>query len=326
MSQLPHTDPAAPVPEVSVIVVNWNAREVLRGCLASIAVETRAPHEVIVIDNASADGSAGMVAAEFPGVRLIANPENRGFAAANNQGLAVARGRNLLLLNPDTVVLDGAIDRMLAWLGAHPEVGCVGCQVRTDPETIQMTCFADLTPANLAITELGLGRFARLWPRLARPFYAGWDRATAREVEVVSGMFMLVPRAVLETVGPLDERFFIYSEEADWCRRIRAAGRTCAFEPSARILHLDGGSKSTEQVRAPMHVEMQRSKVLYVAKHHGPVWAAAMRALYAVSAALRLALFGPLGALPGRTRDRARARLAGAALAFHLTGRGGAAA
>jgi GT2 family glycosyltransferase len=277
---------------------------------------------VIVIDNASADGSAEMAAAEFPGVRLIANPDNRGFAAANNQGLEIARGRNLLLLNPDTVVLDGAIDRMLAWLADHPRVGCVGCQSRTDPDTVQVTAFADLTPANLAIEELGLGRFATLWPRLGRPWYAGWDRTTPREVEVVSGMFMLVPRAVLETVGPLDARFFIYAEEADWCRRIRAAGWVCAFEPSARILHLDGGGKSTDQVKAPMHVEMQRSKLLYVAKHHGAGWAAAMRALYAVSAALRLAVFGPLGALTGRARHRARARLARAALVFHLTGRG----
>ena len=309
-------------PEVSVVVVNWNGRDVLRGCLASITEETEASHEVIVVDNASSDGSAEMVAAEFPEVRLIANAENRGFAAANNQGLAIARGRNLLLLNPDTVVLDRAIDRMLEWLGRHPEVGCVGCQSRTDPETVQITGFADLTPANLAISELGLNRFASFWSRLGRPFYDGWDRTTPRIVEVVSGMFMLVPRRVLETVGPLDERFFIYAEEADWCRRIRAAGWICAFEPSARILHLDGGGKSTDQIKTPMHVEMQRSKLLYVEKHHGRGWAAAMRALYAVSAAMRLAVFGPLGATTGRALHKARSRLARAALVFHLTGRG----
>ena len=105
-------------PAVSVVIVNWNTRDILRGCLASIAAETRLPHEVIVVDNASTDGSAAMVAEEFPAVRLIANEVNRGFAAANNQGLAVARGEKVLLLNPDTVILDGAIDTMAAWLDA----------------------------------------------------------------------------------------------------------------------------------------------------------------------------------------------------------------
>lgn len=311
-----------PAPAVSIVIVSWNAREELRGCLASITKETQASHEVIVVDNASSDRSTEMVANEFPQVRLIANVDNRGFAAANNQGLGIARGENLLLLNPDTVVLDGAIDRMLAWTAEHPEAGCVGCQVWENDMTIQLTSFAEPSPANVAITELGLARFARWVPRFGRPFYADWDRRTARKVDVVSGMFMLLPRRVLDAVGPLDERFFIYSEEADLCRRIRDAGWVCAFEPSARILHLDGGSKSTEQVKAPMHLEMQRSKLAYVAKHYGPAWGGALRGFYVLSSALRLALFRPWGAITGGGEARARARLAGAALAYHLTGRG----
>ncbi len=308
-------------PDISIIIVNWNTRDLLRGCLASIAAETRAHHEVIVVDNASHDGSARMVREEFPGVVLVANAGNRGFAAANNQGLAVARGRNLLLLNPDTVILDGAIDTMLGWLARHPEVGCVGCQVWEDADTIQQTCFADPGPLNLAIVTFGLLRLARWLPVLGRPWYAGWDRRSEREVDVVSGMFMLVPRAVLERVGPLDEAFFVYAEEADWCRRIREAGWRCVFAPEARILHLDGGSKSTAQIRSRMHVQMQKSHLIYARKHDGWPGYAAVKGMFVVSALLRLGFFGPLRLLRPDETTRARLRLSWAALRYHLAGR-----
>lgn len=320
VSSPPDSAPAAPAPEVSVIVVNWNTREMLRGCLASIAAQTQAPHEVIVVDNASSDGSAAMVAADFPQVRLIANANNRGFAGANNQGLAIARGGHVLLLNPDTIVLDHAIDRMLGWLTRHPQVGCVGCQVLEAPDVIQQTCFADPTPLNLAITEFGLKRFARLLPRLGKPWYLGWDRTTEREVEVVSGMFMLVPQAVLEKVGPLDLGFFVYAEEADWCRRIRTAGWTCVFAPQAQIIHLDGGSKSTAQIRSKMHVQLQKSHLHYARKHHGRAGWLVLKGLYIGSAALRGAIFGLKGLLRPDAESRARLQLSRAALAYHLAG------
>ncbi len=310
----------AAMPQVSVIIVNWNTRDLLRGCLASIIAETSADCEIIVIDNASADASGAMVQAGFPGVTLIANTVNRGFAAANNQGLAVARGRNVLLLNPDTVVLDGAIDRMLGWLGAHPDVGCVGCQVLEAPGVIQRTCFADPSPGNLLITETGLQRLARWIPALGRPWYLDWDRRSERKVDVVSGMFMLVPRRVLEDVGLLDEAFFVYAEEADWCRRIRKAGWSCVFAPVARIIHLDGGGKSTAQIHAKMYVQMQKSHLIYTGKHHGWLGYAALKTLYIASAILRGLGFGVIGLLRTSEDSRARLRLSRAALCYHLTG------
>jgi GT2 family glycosyltransferase len=310
-----------PAPGVSIIIVNWNTRDLLRGCIASVLAETQTPHEIIVIDNASSDGSAGIVAAEFPGVRLIANSGNQGFAAANNQGLAIAQGQNLLLLNPDTVVLDHAIDRMLTWLAVHPEVGCVGCQVLEAPGVIQQTCFADPTPGNLAIAELGLMRLARWLPVFGRPWYYGWDRRSQREVDVVSGMFMLVPRAVVGAVGSLDNAFFVYAEEADWCRRIRKAGYTCVFAPVAQILHLDGGGKSTVQIKSRMHVQMQKSHLIYARKHHGAVGYMAVKALFVVSAALRVMAFGILRLLRGGARSQAHVRLSMASLRYHLLGR-----
>ncbi|TGD61194.1 glycosyltransferase family 2 protein [Tabrizicola sp. WMC-M-20] len=309
------TDP----PKVSVIIVNWNTRDILRDCLASVRAQTRARHEVIVIDNASRDGSAEMVATEFPDVRLVANTDNRGFAGANNQGLAIAHGANLLLLNPDTLIIDSAIDRMLDWLAAHPDVGCVGCQVLEGPGVIQQTCFADPTPLRLMVVELGLHRLGT--PALARPFYRDWDRTTEREVDVVSGMFMLLPRAVFTAVGPLDPAFFVYAEEADWCRRIRAAGWRCVFAPVAQIIHLDGGSKSTAQIKPRMHVQMQKSHLIYARKHHGPGGYALVKGLFVGSALTRWAMFGLLARLRCDETSEARVRLSRAALCWHLAGR-----
>jgi GT2 family glycosyltransferase len=316
--------PATPLegkPDVSIIIVNWNTRDVLRGCLASIEAQTRVLHEVIVVDNASHDGSPEMIRTEFPAVHLIVNSDNIGFSGANNQGLAVARGRHLLLLNPDTLILDGAIDRMLAWLTKHPDVGCVGCQVLEAPSVIQQTSFADPGPLNLAIVELGLHRLWRWLPALGRPWYRGWDRTTERDVDVVSGMFMLVPRSVLEAVGPLDPSFFIYAEEADWCRRIRAAGWRCVFVPDAQILHLDGGSKSTAQIRSRMYVQMQKSHLIYVRKHNGAAGYWSVKALFVGSALLRRVVFGLLAALRGDEASQAQVRLSSAALYWHVTGR-----
>lgn len=315
----PDPDPGT-VPEVSVVIVNWNTRDLLRGCLASIRDQTAVAHEVIVVDNASTDGSSAMVAAEFPEVRLIANTANHGFAGANNQGLAIARGRHLLLLNPDTVILDHAIDRTLVWLAGHPDVGCVGCQVLEGPQTIQRTCFADPSPLNLLVAEMGLMQLARFWSALGRSWYLDWDRRTEREVDVVSGMFMLVPRAVVEKVGLLDDAFFVYAEEADWCRRIREAGWRCVFAPVAQIIHLDGGSKSTSQIRSKMFVQLQKSHLIYARKHHGRAGYLAGKAIFLVSAALRGLFFGALGMIRPSDETRARVRLSRAALRYHLFG------
>jgi GT2 family glycosyltransferase len=308
-------------PAVSVVIVNWNTNKLLRDCLTSIIAQTHSPCQIIVIDNASRDGSAAMVTEDFPQVVLVSNSENLGFAAANNQGLRLAIGAHVLLLNPDTIILDGAIDTMLDWLGQHPDVGCVGCQVLEGPDVIQRTCFADPNVGNLAIVELGMMRLARCVPLFGRPWYSDWDRRTEREVDVVSGMFMLVPRAVLDAVGGLDDAFFIYAEEADWCRRIRQAGWRCVFAPVAQIIHLDGGSKSTSQVKPRMHVQMQKSHLIYVSKHQGALAYASAKALMVASALMRGLLFGGLFLVTQDGPSKARLRLSSAALAFHLLGR-----
>jgi GT2 family glycosyltransferase len=310
-----------PPPDVSVVIVSWNVRDLLRDCIASIRRETRRSHEIIVVDNASRDGSADMVRSQFPGVTVIANPDNRGFAAANNQGLAVACGRTVLLLNPDTLVLDGAIDTMLGWLERHPGVGCVGCQVLESETEVQATCFRDPGPLNLLLIETGLHRLLAGRRRGGGPHYAGWDRDDEREVDVVSGMFMLVPRRVMEQVGPLDEAFFVYSEEADWCRRIRDAGHRCVFAPVARIRHREGGGKSTALMKPRMYVQQQKSKLIYVRKHYGFAGAAFARATLTASMLARGAVFRLASLAVPRGDARSLSRLGWAAVRFHLTGR-----
>ena len=317
-------DLSAPVAhpiDVSIIIVNWNTRDLLRDCLQSIMQQTSQPYEIIVVDNASADGSAEMVQAEFPGAILIKNTENSGFAAANNQGLRIARGRTVLLLNPDTIVLDHVIDRMLVWLDHHAEVGCVGCQVLEGQGIVQRTCFSDPDLLNLLIVEFGLMRLSRWISAFGRPSYTGWDRRSERDVDVVSGMFMLVPRTVMDSVGLLDDAFFVYSEEADWCRRIRKAGYSCVFAPEGQIIHLDGGSKSTSQIRSRMHVQMQKSHLIYARKHSGFLGYAAARLVYLVTSMLRLAVFAVLYLAKSNDDTKARVRLALAATRYHLTER-----
>jgi GT2 family glycosyltransferase len=273
-------------PEVSVIIVNWNTREFLRDCLHSVIQQTQRAHEIIVIDNGSTDASATMTESEFPGVRLIANNRNRGFAAANNQGIKLAAGRYILLLNPDTTVLDNAIDKMISWLEVHPNVGCAGCQVLENDSTIQKTCFGDPDLFNLFLVETRLHRVFEI----SRPEYAGWDRRSEKDVDVVSGMFMLIPSWVLGMVGTMDERFFVYAEEADLCRRIRKAGFRCVFTPVAQILHRDGGNKSTDQIKPQMHVQLQKSKLIYIKKHYGSFQEYLARMIFVLSSATSLAI------------------------------------
>jgi GT2 family glycosyltransferase len=306
---------------VSIIIVNWNTRDLILNCLKSIQTETKISYEIFVIDNGSIDGSSEMIRANFPSVRLINNESNRGFAAANNQGLELSKGQFVLLLNPDTVILNSAIDRTINWLTHRPEVGCVGCQVMESPDVIQQTCFADPGPLNIAITELGLEPLSPWIPLFGKPWYRTWDRKSEKEVEVVSGMFMLVPRKVLEIVGPLDPAFFVYAEEADWCKRIRSAGFKCVFAPVAQILHLEGGGKSTKQIKPRMHVQMQKSLLIYTKKHHGIAGWLIIKILFTISSFFRMLVFGILGIAWATDKTTARYRLAKVALFFQLTGK-----
>jgi len=307
-------------PDLSVIIVSWNVRDLLRACLRSV-LASQLPLEVIVVDNASADGTAAMVAQEFPQVRLIANAENRGFTAGNNQGIALAQGRYVFFLNPDTVVVGDALRTMIAYLDAHDDVGVVGPQLRYGDGRLQSSCrrFPTLWSALFESTPLEWHWPGNPWARRYRmedrlPISpAGEETATpspplageetphpfspplagegsgerslppklggpgGREVEVdwLVGAALMTRREVLEQVGGFDEGYFMYSEELDWCRRVRQAGWRIVYLPAAQVVHYEG--KSSEQVVAARHIHFQTSKVRYFRKFHGPLAAAVLR-------------------------------------------------
>jgi len=252
--------------DVSVVIVNWNTCDILRNCLVSLYANTRdVEFEVIVVDNASSDGSAEIIKKEFSQATLIENTENRGFTAANNQGMAVSEGRYVLLLNSDTVMLDGAIDKVVAFADAHPKAGITGCRVLNEDKTLQLSSF--MFPSVLNMT-LWVTYLFKLFPRrrfFGRERMTWWDRDDVREVDVLTGCFMLVRRKAMEQVGPMDEQFFMYFEETDWCYRFKQAGWKVMFTPCAEIIHI--GGVSSKQVKPKMVWRWRKSMLLFFKKH-----------------------------------------------------------
>jgi GT2 family glycosyltransferase len=208
---------------LSICIVNWNTRELLRACLQSIyRYPPNAPFEVIVVDNASSDGSAAMVQAEFPQAVLIANTENLGYARGNNQAIQQAQGEYLLLLNPDTEVFPNTLNCALAFLAAHPETGAIGAKQLFPDGRVQPSVRGFPTPANLLWEVSGL---ARLFPRALGGYRMrafAYDRIA--EVDQPMATFLMVRRAVVEQIGLMDEAFPLFFNDVDWCYRIKQAG------------------------------------------------------------------------------------------------------
>lgn len=257
-------------PDLSVIIVNWNTGDLLRQCLESLRPQAAtACFETLVVDNASKDGSGDMVQALFPEVQLIANAENLGFAAANNQAIRRARGRYLLLLNPDTIVMAGALQTMVGYLDQHLDVGALGCRLLNADGSVQTSCSHFPTLSNVALDSLGL---SRLFPRsrlLARYKMTYWGHDEEREVDQPSGACLMIRRKAWEQVGPLDERFFMYYEEVDLCRRLRQQGWRIVFTPVAQVVHL-GGQSSRQHLDVRI-VTFRASQFLFFRKHC-PAW------------------------------------------------------
>ncbi|MCS7251714.1 MAG: glycosyltransferase family 2 protein [Anaerolineae bacterium] len=261
---------------MSVIIVSWNVWEWLASCLASLEGALGAlKGEIILIDNASIDGTPKRVREAFPEVRLLINPVNQGFSAANNQGMAIAQGRYFFLLNPDTWVLDRAIELLVAFADGHPEAGAVGPQLLNPDGTVQSS--------RRRFPTFWTALFESTWWQPYAPHgilqrYYMLDRSDdeTQEVDWVVGAAMLVRREAVEQVGPMDEGFFMYAEEMDWCRRMRAAGWKVFYHPQAKVIHY--GGRSSDQVPAVQHLAFQQSKIRYFRKHHGRMAAAALRA------------------------------------------------
>lgn len=230
--------------DISIIIVSFNTKNMTQDCLNSIFLNSAdLSVQVIVVDNNSQDGSVEMIKKEFPGVILIQNFENKGFAAANNQGFAHCHGENILLLNSDTLILDDVLHASIDFLVQNPEVGGMACRVLNSDYTLQRTCFGYPTLLRLMLFTLALDRLPVGF--FDQYLLRSWQRNNEREVEVVTGCYLMIPKKVLEVVGGLDESFFFYGEETDWCRRAREAGWKLVFSPVGEIVHHGGGSSGT---------------------------------------------------------------------------------
>lgn len=256
-------------PRLSILVVSYNTREMTLACLASVFAETKASFELIVVDNASADGSATAIAAAFPNVTLIAEEENHGFAKANNLAARQARGDYLLLLNPDTLVLDGAVDRLLAFAEARPEAEIWGGRTLYGDGRLNPTsCWRRMTLWSVTSQVLGLSSLFRGSALLNPEGYGGWRRDSERQVDIVTGCFLMIRREFWERLGGFDLSYVMYGEEADLCLRAQALGARPRFTPEALIVHYAGAS---EKVRADKMVRLLRAKVLLIRRHF-PAW------------------------------------------------------
>lgn len=229
---------------VSVIIVNWNAREFLRACLASLEMQD-VSHEIIVVDNASSDASAEMVRADFARVELIASEENVGFAAGNNLAARRARGGYLLLLNPDTRVPVDTLKTLVAFADAHPDCAALGPELRNQDGSHQRSCWRGFPGLGMALAD-ALFLWKAPWLPLAHQSeYRADELREPRSVDHVLGACMLIRRAAWEQVGALDENYFLFLEETDWCWRAQRAGWKIMYTPQTHVLHF--GQQSMRQ-------------------------------------------------------------------------------
>lgn len=291
--------------DLSIIVVNWNTRELTRACLDSVFSNIGdLEAEVILIDNASTDGSADLVEEEFPQVRLLRNNTNRGFAAANNQGFELAQGRYILMLNSDTLVHGRVLQSSVEYLDSRPSVGAMGCRVLNGDGSVQLTCHQFPSLLNQFLMAAGLWKLKR--PRwFGRYLMTDWQRDSERHVDVITGCYLMFRRELLTEVGTLDENFFFFGEETDWCRRVSQAGWELRFAPVGEITHY--GSASAKKLNHRRDLLLTASKVRLHRKYGGWTGAATCWLLAAMFNGSRAAYWG-LRSLGGSQASKDRAR------------------
>lgn len=256
--------------DCSIIIVNWNVREYLRDCLRSLPPDTaRHQIEVIVVDNGSNDGSLDMLQKEFPWVKTIALGTNRGFARANNRGIGHASGRYILFLNPDTEIVSDAVSRMIDSLDAHPDRALVAPQLIHPDGTFQAGSIRrDPTLPAQAIILLKLQHAVAQIPWLQQYYATDFQPEREQEIEQPMGAALCVRRDVLNKVGSFDEGFFLWFEEVDLCKRIRANGGTIWYLPSAKVVHHSGKSFDQHLPLAKQRI-YNKSAIRYFRKHEG---------------------------------------------------------
>lgn len=266
--------------DVTISIVNFNTRDVLRSCLESLMATRGVTIRIYVVDNASSDGTVEMVRDTFPHVQMIANSQNQGFAAANNRVIRQADGRYVLLLNPDTEVPVDVLSAMVSFMDRRPDVGICGPAILSSDGSVQ-SCGESFP--TLSREVLQSRRLRRLFKRFTRPAPPPVRPAAPFEVDWVGGACLMARRKLVEEIGVLDEQFFLYAEELDWCYRARKAGWKICVLPAIAIVHHRG--KSTEQVSEAALAYLTETRLRYYRKNHG-LWYAALVSLVYLAGAL----------------------------------------
>lgn len=298
--------------DASIIIVNYNTRQLTLDCLESVyASITSYNYEIIVVDNASHDGSVEAIREAYPEVRLIANNDNTGFAVANNQGMKVAKGRYILLLNSDTVVHPDTLGIMIGFMDRHPGMGASGCKVILPDGSLDKACKRGFpTPSASFYYAFGISRLFPDRPKFNQYQLGHLSPDDEYPVDCLVGAFMLVRREAIEQVGGLDETFFMYGEDIDWCYRIKEAGWGIFYYPRTYIVHYKGGSAR----RKPLKITYEFHRAMWVfhrkhyAKKYKPFTNAAVWmgiSLKFTLSLLRSKLSPPVR--PGQTATRMRA-------------------
>lgn len=302
---------------VSIVIVNWKVKDLLRRCLFSVYAQTKGvSFEVLVVDNDSRDGSVEIIAGEFPQATIIASNRNLGFAAGNNLAIARARGEFVLLLNPDTELREDAVSKMVAWMRMSSRAAIMGPRLANHDGSLQASVRRLPTPYSQALIMLKLHHALPRLKALRRYFAADFDYDKAAAVDQVMGAAFLVRRSAFERLGLLDERFFIWFEEVDYCKRAKDAGLQVWYAPVATVVH--HGGESFGQVFGPKKQGMFNDSLRkYFLKHSGVGSWLALTALDPVSKALAWGV--AMGAVPGKGTVPSGSRIAGFAPVYRLT-------
>lgn len=276
--------------DLSIVIVNYNTKDLLKQTIESVINNTKGiEYEIWVVDNSSKDGSVEMVQEEFKSVKLIASKENLGFPKGNNVAIKKATGRYILLLNSDTKVIGDNLQHCVSYMDQHEEIGALGCKVELPDGTLDHACKRGFpTPEASLYYFLKLNKIMKNKRKYGAytASYLGEDEIG--EVDALMGAFMMIPRTVIDKIGMLDEEFFMYGEDIDWCYRIKEAGYKIMYYPKEKIIHYKGSS--SKKKKAKTTYEFHRAMILFYRKHYNDKYNIFVKILVYIGVALRMIL------------------------------------
>lgn len=306
---MPDASPAAKCSnadcKVSVLIVSYNTKDLTCSCIQSVKKHTTIPIEIIVVDNNSPDGSAQVIAKEHPDIRLIKSKDNLGFARANNEAAKVATGEYLLLLNPDTLLIDDAIGSIVSFAEQNPKAGIWGGRTLYPDNSLNPTsCWRSMSLRSIVFQMIGLTSMLPKSEFFNRESYGRWQRDRVRSVDIVTGCFLLIRRDFWERLGGFDPRYFMYAEEADLCIRATKLGADPMITPEATIVHYESAS---DPIRWEKTVKVLRGKCTLIRTHWNPIRRFFGLRLLSISPLVRFILYRIATILPGRKSSSKKA-------------------